>query len=286
MRWLLCLGFLAGPWAGAAPDPVLTAAAFYASFDEALRADFGAGSREVRSRFNHESEPGRFVYQDGFDTTAFRIAPGAGIHGGALEATKVLPRNGRIFFPAAGNLPYRRGGWSGTVSFWLKTNPDTMLPRNRASDPVQITEKGANNGGLWVDFTGTSPREIRLGAFRSEAPGRPRIPESDPNAPLVRVPKVGFQAGDWHHVAFTWRNFDTGRDDAHAALYIDSVLKGELSGRNIPMDWDLEKTGIYFAVGYVGLLDELAVFNRPLTAAEIASLHRDPALLAPLKSSR
>jgi hypothetical protein len=269
----------------AAPEPVLEAAVFYASFDETLRADFGAGPREVRSRFNHETEPGRFVFEDGFDASVFRIAPAAGVHGGALEATGVLPRNGRIFFPARGNLPYRSGGWGGAVSFWLKTNPDTML-RTRFCDPVQITEKGATNGGLWVDFPDTSPRDLRLGAFSSVAPGRPAISESDPDAPLVRVAKVGFQAADWHHVAFTWSNFDTGRRDARAALYIDSVLKGELSSRAVTMDWDLAKTGIYIAVNYVGLLDELAVFSRPLAPAEISRLHREPGLLAPLKHAR
>jgi hypothetical protein len=46
------------------------------------------------------------------------------------------------------------------------------------------------------------------------------------------------------------------------------------------MDWDIEKTGIYVAVSYIGLLDELVIFRRPLTAEEIALLHSDPALLA------
>ena len=107
---------------------------------------------------------------------------------------------------------------------------------------------------------------------RSEGNGRERIPESDPNAPVVRVVDVGFQAEDWHHIAFTWSNFDTGREDAEAALYIDGEWKGNIGPRNITMDWDIEQTGVYVAVNYVGLLDELMIFDRALTAEEVNRL--------------
>lgn len=264
---------------------MLDAVTFYASFDEAAEGDFGGGDLTLGTRSNHETEKGQFVFERGFDANVLRIVEGQGVQGGALEATGVLPRNGRIFFPAKGNLPYRTGGWSGTVSFWLKTDPNTMLGK-RYCDPVQITQKGALNGGLWVDFPYTTPRDLRLGAFPSEGDGRERIPTADPDAPLVRVKDVGFKASDWHHIAFTWSSFDTGRSDAQAALYIDGQLAGTLRDREITMDWKLEKTGIYVAVNYIGLLDELAVFQRPLSAEEVLRLQQEPGLLAPLKKTR
>ena len=49
------------------------------------------------------------------------------------------------------------------------------------------------------------------------------------------------------------------------------------------MDWDVERAGIYTAVNYLGLLDELAFFGRELTPDEVRLLHADPALLTPLK---
>ena len=49
------------------------------------------------------------------------------------------------------------------------------------------------------------------------------------------------------------------------------------------MDWNVEKAGIYVAVNYVGLLDELALFNRAITASEVALLHKTPGLLSGLK---
>ena len=123
---------------------------------------------------------------------------------------------------------------------------------------------------------------MRLGAFPAVPAGQTPIPESDPLAPLVIVKDVGFKTGDWHHVVLSWKNFDTGKDDAQAALYVDGNFIGQLTGRQIAMNWNLDKAGIYVAVSYIGLLDEFAVFNRTLSVEEIALLHGEPSLLAPL----
>jgi predicted neuraminidase len=261
------------------------AVTFYASFDEEPKGDLGGGDLNLRTRFNHETEPGKFVFTNGFDAAVFRVARDQGISGGALECVDVLPRNGRIFFPAQGNIAYRKGGWAGSASFWIKTDPNTLL-KTTFCDPVQITQKGAGNGGLWVDFNNEKPRDLRHGAFPSVPEGIKPIPESDPNAPMVWVKNVGFKASDWHHVAFTWKNFDTGQKDAISTLYIDGQRIGEISGRDLHMDWELEKTGIYVAVSFIGLLDEFALFNRELTAAEVAHLHKQPAVLSTLARAK
>lgn len=262
---------------------MLNAVTFYASFDHAIEADYSRGSAAVSTRFGALDNPNGFRFEEGYPEQAYQIAPDGGIRGGALEATDVLPENGRMFFPAQGNLPYDRDGWSGSVSFWMKTNPDTML-KTPFCDPVQITQKGATNGGLWIDFPDSNPRDLRLGAFQSEGEGRRRIPESDPDAPLVVVSPIGIQETDWHHVLFTWSGFDTKREDAQATLYIDGEPQGSIGGRNITMDWDLSQTGIYVAVNYIGLLDELAIFDRPLNEDEVARLAADPDALAGLAS--
>src|SRR5688572_375119 len=53
----------------------------YVSFDDAVRADFGAGGREFSTRFNHPKEKNAFLFEKGFDAKAFRIAPGKGVNG-------------------------------------------------------------------------------------------------------------------------------------------------------------------------------------------------------------
>jgi hypothetical protein len=270
--------------AAAADDPLRSAVTFYASFDETLRADFAGGEREPRTRYNDEKQPGKFVFEEEVDRTVFRIAAGRGVSGGALEPADVLPRNGRIFYPLRGNLAYDAHGWSGAVSVWCDTDPDRLL-KTTFCDPIQITEKGANNGGIWFDFNDARPRDLRHGAFPAAAPGEKPTAESDPQAPLFRLPNPGWRAGECHHVVITWRNFDTGKPDAVSTLYIDGKPIGRIGERPIAMNWDIERAGLYTAVNYLGLLDELTLFGRELTAEEVRRLHAEPKLLAPLKQA-
>lgn len=268
---------------GAGDDAGLKkAVTFYASFDEALTPDVGVGP--IKTRFNHETEAGKFVFVDGVDKEKFRIAKGKGVAGGGcLEVTDVLPRNGRFFYPVKGNLAFKKGGWGGACSMWINTDPNTLF-KLKFCDPVQITHKGANNGGIWFDFNDAKPRDLRMGVFPAVAEGTVGAKESDADAPMVRVPKVAFTVGAWHHVVLSWSNFDTGKKDALATLYIDGKKIGDVKDRAIAMDWDLDHAGIYTAVGYCGLLDEMALFNRALTMDEVTALHKTPELLSGLKT--
>jgi len=263
-------------------EDLLRAVTFYASFDEQVAGDFGGGGLLPQTRFNHRDKTNEYVFEEGVAKNVLRIARNRGVSGGALQGVDVLPRRGRILFPAKNNLAYTAGGWGGAVSLWLNTNPNTVL-KTSFCDPIQITHRGAHNGGLWIDFPNTKPRDFRLGAFPALREGESPVRESDPQAPLVRVKEIGFKSGHWHHVVMNWKNFDTGRPDAEITLYIDSRPMGRLANRDIAMKWDLARTGIYIGVNYIGLMDELAVFNRPLTQAEITLLRDEPAIVAQLK---
>jgi hypothetical protein len=261
------------------------AVTLYASFDEQVAADVGGGVLTPSTRYNHPTEKGKYIVEPGFSAKAFRIAKGMGISGGALEAVDVLPDNGRIFFPAKRNIAFKKGGWGGAVSVWIKTDPDRLL-KTTFCDPVQITQKGANNGGIWFDFNSAKPRDLRMGTFPAIPDGQKGIGEDDPKAPMVRVPGVGFKQTDWHHVVLSWDGFDAGAAaKSAAALWIDGKRIGTIN-QPIAMDWDIDQTGIYIAVNYIGLLDEFAIFNRPLTAAEVGRLHQNAGALAPLAARR
>jgi len=264
-------------------DALKKAVTFYASFDNDVRADYGKGGVTLSTRYTVDAKRGRYERKPGFPRKVFRIAKDRGVSGGALEAVDVLPRGGRIYFPAKGNVAYRKGGWSGAASLWLNTNPNTML-KTKYCDPLQITERGATNGGIWCDFTPDKPRDFRLGVFAAVKPGKKPRPTTGPKAPVVRVKGVGFKAGDWHHVVLSWKNLDSGKPNAEASLYIDGKQIGTVDKRAIAMNWVVDKAGIYVAVSYIGLLDELALFNRSLTADEVRRLHKNPRLLAGLKS--
>lgn len=277
---VLLLAVAAPTPARPAADDLKKAVLLYASFDEHVQADVAGGAKMLSTRYNHPSQPGTFLVEPGFNDNVYHVARGRGVAGGgAMEVSDVLPRNGRVFFPAKGNLGYDPKGWGGALSVWCKTDPNTSL-RTSFCDPIQITEKGANNGGLWFDFNDAKPRrDLRHGAFPAVGAGQKAVSEDDPTAPMVRVPRVAWTGDEWHHVVLSWAGFDTGKADAVSRLYIDGKLIGEVRDRELGMKWDIDRTGIYVAVNYLGLLDELAVFRRPLTADEVLQLHRRPGML-------
>src|SRR5437762_13431049 len=87
------------------PDAALRkAVSLYASFDDAVRGDFGGGALDLATRFNHPTEKGELVSENGCDGKVFRIANGKDKSGGALEVVDVLPRNGRLFSLSQGNM--------------------------------------------------------------------------------------------------------------------------------------------------------------------------------------
>jgi len=181
-----------------------------------------------------------------------------------------------------GDLANKTNGWSGSVSLWCNTDPDRLIKSNFC-DRVQITQKGCDNGALWFDFNDAKPRDLGFGVFTALPAGQKAVTEADPKAPLVRLPGVGWKAGEWRHVVLTFKNFDTGKPDAVTALCIDGKRIGEVKDQVIAMGWDVEKAGVCLSLGCVGLLDEFALFDRALTAEDVELWHKKPDLPAPLK---
>lgn len=272
------------PAAEADEEALKMSVTFYASFDSVIGADFGGGDQAIYTGVRPDPKKAKPEPIAGADPKSFVIAK-EGIAGGCLQGIDSLPKNGRLYFKAKGNIAFKKGGWGGAVSVWINFDPDKML-KSQFCDPVQITQKGANNGGIWFDFNDAKPRDMRHGAFPAFKEGEKSISEADPRAPMVRVPKVGFKSGDWHHLVLSWKNFDTGKPDAVSAFFVDGKLMGEIKDREIAMDWDIEQAGIFTAIGFIGLLDELTIFNRPLTLDEIELLRKKPGLMSALKTAK
>ena len=68
-----------------------------------------------------------------------------------------------MFFRAAGNMPYARSAWDGTVSFWLSVDPERDLQPGFC-DPVQIFN--------WAQRPGSArSTQWMVGPARSSADG-------------------------------------------------------------------------------------------------------------------
>ena len=162
----------------------------YASFDEHAKGDVGGGDLTLGTRFPHPTEKGKFVFDPEIDTAVIQVAKGKGVAGGALAILDLLPKNGWLYFPVKGNLAYKKDGWSGSASVWCNTDPNKLI-KAKFCDPLQITQKGYDNGALWFDFNDAKPRDLRFGAFTTRPDGQKAIGEADPKAPLVRAPGLG-----------------------------------------------------------------------------------------------
>ena len=123
-------------------------------------------------------------------------------------------------------------------------------------------------------------RHFRLGTFANRAVRDPNqrnydaLPASE--RPVVTVLRPPFSRERWTHVVFTFANCNTGKKDGAATLYLDGKSQGTMSAWKQTVSWEPAKVIAMLGISYTGLFDELAFFNRSLTAAEVGQLSALP----------
>jgi hypothetical protein len=262
--------------------PLAAALTFHAPFEGRLDAAYAKGDARLYSARDRRAAA---TAGPGMDGDQVRIAPGAGRHGDAIRiALKASPL---VFFKGEGNISYSPRDWSGTVSVWLSLDPDRELAPGY-SDPLIITPRSWDDASLFVDFTRDDvPRRFRFAAFADKAVWNPggsdwdAVPVTD--RPMIEVSRPPFAAGKWTHVAWTWERFNAGGTEGALRGYLDGTPAGMLSGRRQIYTWNPAEVLIAFGVEYVGLMDELAIFDRALSADEIRTLHTLPGGVSALR---
>jgi hypothetical protein len=260
------------PDAPVQPDALRRYLTFHASFDGRADAVHAAGDPRLywtpTLKQRPEAKPGLP------DAGPIQLDRGAGRFGDALRFT--AKKSPVVFFKGEGNMPYAKADWSGTVSFWLSADPAGELEPGFC-DPVQITPRAWNDAAFFVEFE-KRPESIpfRLGVYADldvwNPTKRPFAEIPSHERPLVTVDQPPFGRGKWTHVAFTFERFNTGRTDGVARLYLDGAPRGTLSPRQQTFTWDPQATAIALGLSYIGLVDELAIFNRALTDDEIRTV--------------
>lgn len=158
-----------------------------------------------------------------------------------------------------------------TVALWVK--------RAGYPGPLQyLVTKGATDcstAGSYAIYTGYAPGNLGLQFY---AWNSTKGVSSSPNA------GTAIYDGNWHAVAGTF-------DGTTARLYVDGVeVPGAAPGAGGPISYDLPGSRKFVVGGYAddftcpyrfsGSLDEVRVYGRALSAAEIGRLH-DPAATSP-----
>jgi hypothetical protein len=253
------------------PDSLVKSVTLYANFDSGTDASIARGDKRIYSAPSYKEQDKAVA---GFGTVPVEIAKKQGLRGDALRFT--AKNTQALFYKGKDNVDFRPANWNGAVSFWLRLDPDRDLAPGFC-DPIQITDKAYNDSAIWVDFTkDEKPRHFRLGIFGDLKAWNPKNIEPDKNPDfmgrLVVVQKPPFTRERWTHVVVTWSELNG--TNPSASLYVNGALAG--SARNIkePFHWDLARAAVRLGVNYIGLFDELSVFNRSLSPAEVQELHR------------
>lgn len=250
---------------------------FHASFDSGADAEVGRGDRHIY----HGTDLSRKVVAEGLPPDGAMSVESGGRVGGYLKFHR--RSEAVVFFRAGDNIAYRPENWSGSISMWMRLNPDHDLAPGYV-DPLQLTDKDWNNSALFVDFTkDDSPRHFRLGVFSDLAFWNPTQKDWETIAakdrPMIDVANPPFTADHWTHVVLTWRDFNR-RDEqpGEAVLYLNGQSHGPLKGRQ-QFTWDTAKTVLMLGIYYTGGMDELTAFDRALTAEEVKVLTEQPELI-------
>lgn len=246
---------------------------FHASFDKGADADFALGDPRIYSGKTAPDQQKPVSSEPGLGNPALAIVPEQGKFGAALEFTK--ENSHVVFYKAEKNVAYSPKNFSGTASFWLRLDPQE-IPQTY-TDPIQLTDKDYSNSAIWVDFTkNDTPSDFRLGIFGDQKVWDKKNLKGASEEffwRLLKIVKPPFSRDKWTHVVVSWEGLNTDQI-ARGKLYFDGKFKGETGGIREPFVWDLPEATIRLGTGpFVGMFDELAIFNRSLTDEEVKILY-------------
>jgi len=240
---------------------------FFASFDQGIHADIASGSKTLHTAASYdklsEGKPG-------LNSKKIKWKKNEGKWGGALHFTN--KREAVPFYPANYNVAYDTIDWSGTVSFWLSLTPDEDLEPGYC-DPLQLTDAAYNDGAVWVDFSNENPRVFRMGVFGDLLVWNPEQEDNHPmfDKRLVAVQNPPFSNDAWTHVVISFEHLNT--EKGIATLYLNGEKQGIASNIAEPFTWNVEQARIILGWNYVGKIDELALFDRALSAEEVIRVY-------------
>ncbi len=268
---LFVLGLLL--WShGLLAAPLKESILLYASFDAALDADHASGDAKLYTAAS--SNRSRSMAGLPEDNLVLHSKE-AGRFGQGLRFTKKMKPV--VFFQGEKNLGYNTNSWSGSCSFWLRLDPDKELEPGYC-DPLQFVAQAWGEGNMFVEFSKDhTPRHFRYAILSVTKHWNPNnrgwedIPEAE--RPMVAVHTPPFRRDAWTHVAFTFANINSGKKDSVGKLYLNGKLQGAFADREHAFRWDVSKSAITIGLNYVGDFDDLAVFNRVLTDAEINTIY-------------
>ncbi|MCB0524017.1 MAG: HYR domain-containing protein [Saprospiraceae bacterium] len=157
-----------------------------------------------------------------------------------------------------------------TISAWVKVNAYTQWAGILDVNWAYSSYGPGYTSGIFFGFKDNVPAMIFMDNNHANSGGE---------AENLLVSDTGFSTGEWHHVA-TVRDATAGM----SYIYIDGALSGSMATSTDPVDYDsgsyddnsvnighFRRTG-YSTDALNGSLDQVGIWDRALSASELASL--------------
>jgi hypothetical protein len=251
-----------------APEKLAKSLTLHASFDRSLDADFSRGDKKCYVQQGQMLVPA-------MPNDQVKLAADAGRFGGALH----FPKKGttRPSFKDGGVLGYNAQSWSASVSAWLRLTPDEDLQPGYC-DPIQIVGNDLRKGFIFLEWSkDETPRYFRFAIRPLFNIWNPTNVQWDQipfeKRPMVQVARAPFSRDKWTHVVFTLENINDKQKPKSGKLYLNGKPQGAIERWDLTFDWDPAKVLLVLGASYVGHMDDLAVFDRPLTDAEVQQVY-------------
>ncbi len=225
-------------------DNLAASMSFYASYEDGMDAAYARDDRRIYSAPSYDALDERGPWYWGQDV---KLAYDSGISGHALGFTGGLTQ--ALFYTGEANTPWADGG---AVSVWLN-------PGEFSGAPLAVTGVDPFAPAAAIDFS-SDPIQLAVRAIQGEGAAVP--PE-----------------GDWVHVVISISN---PRSGGKVTVYVNGEESTSFDLTDPDHSWDSARSMMRLGVNYVGLIDELATFDRAVTPAEVRLLHDTPNLPASL----
>ena len=260
------------PGADALRAGLSAALTFHASFERGSDADFALGDKQIYTATVQDDQK-VVALTPGLGDPPLAIVEGQGKYSAALAFTQ--ERSHVVVYKAEHNLDYAPEKFCGTLSLWMRLDP-AEIP-GQYSDPVQLTDKDFSDACIWVDFTkNDTPSDFRLGVFGDLSEWdvtNQRAKSSEFFWRLAKIAEPPFAKDQWTHVVVTWDGLNNSQQ-GRARLYFNADYQGATGVIRERFTWDPSQASIRLGLGhYVGLFDDLALFNVPLTPEEVRVLY-------------
>ena len=95
---------------------------------------------------------------------------------------------------------------------------------------------------------------------------------SEAKRPMVQVARAPFSRDTWTHAVFTLDKINDKSAKPTGRLWLNGKLQGAIENWDLTFDWKGDAVNLVLGAAYVGHLDDLAVFDRALTDAEVKQL--------------